>query len=240
MIIGVSMMYLFTTSNAVTQQPNRSTQTTKVLYTHQTELTPSPPPKACSSKQRNFQTGVAFPQWGSMAYGESDTKWLTELPDMRTQTGACWVEIPILFSQASLIRPWMRNANLKMISVSAYLPLIDTPERVDPKQIFDLWKKTVKPALDSFALELGEPIFISEVGYRNSADVLYQSWKSTSSAPPDPVEPAAACDTALTNIISDRHILSSFFWGWDDVGAFSLNGMQAATVIHKHFESLQA
>jgi hypothetical protein len=134
----------------------------------------------------------------------------------------------------------MHNANLKMIGVSAYLPLIATPERVDPKQIFHLWKQTVKRALDDFALKLGEPIFISEVGYRNSADALYHSWEPTSSAPPDPEEQAAACDAALANIIPDQHLLGSFFWAWDDAESLNLKGLQAATVIHSHYKSLQA
>ena len=135
---------------------------------------------------------------------------------------------------------WVHNVNLKMIGVSAYSPIIDTPERVDPKQIFDLWKQAVKSALDNFSMALGEPIFISEIGFRNSADALYNSWESTSSAPSVPVEQAAACDAALANIIPDPHILGNFFWGWDDVGAFSLNGLQAAAVIHTRCESLQA
>jgi len=135
---------------------------------------------------------------------------------------------------------WMHNTELKMIGVSAYVSAADTPERVDPKQIFGLWKQTVKAALDNFAKALGEPILISEIGFRNSADTLYRSWEPTSSAPPDPEEQAAACDAALANIISDQHILGSFFWGWDDVQAFNLNGMQAATVIHSYYKSLQA
>ena len=127
-----------------------------------------------------------------------------------------------------------------MIGVSAYLPILNTPTRVDPKQIPDLWRQNVKLALDNFSTALGEPIFISEIGYRNSADALYHSWESTSSAPADQVEQAAACDAVLTNIASDQHILGSFFWGWDDAGAFNLKGLQAVNVIHTHYKSLQA
>jgi hypothetical protein len=367
-IVSASLVFLFTAGKALLRPVAVVTPTPKLLYTPLAELSDSRPSKPCGSKQRDFQMGIAFPQWGLTAYGENDTKWLAELPDLQTQTAACWVEMPVLLYQASLtsttitqgpstpsvssfnygvhlahalglhifvtpllqvngaqpwagaiqfttypqeqqwfesywqaIKPyavaaaqagveqlalgteyewlqenapdslwngliaelrsvfpgtltydmnwtslqkqppaWMRNANLKMIGVSAYLPLVDTPERVDPKQILNLWKQTVKRALDDFALALGEPIFISEIGYRNSADALYRSWEPTSSAPPDSVEQAAACDAALANIIPDPHILGSFFWGWDDVGAFSLNGLQAATVIHTHYESLQA
>ena len=365
-IISTTLTCIFTAGNAFIQQPAIATPTAP--YTPLAELAQSRPPKACNAKQRHFQMGVAFPQWGATAYSEKDANWLTELPDMRTQTAACWVEMPILFYQSSLtsttvtqgpgtpsvssfnygvylahalglhifvtpllqvngaqpwagaiqfttypqeqqwfesywqaIKPyavaaaqagveqlalgteyewlqenapdslwngliaelrsvfpgtltydtnwdilqkqppvWMRNANLKMIGVSAYLPLVDTPERADPKQIFDLWKQTVKRALDDFALALGEPIFISEIGYRNSADALYRSWEPTSSAPPDPVEQAAACAAALANIIPDQHILGSFFWGWDDAAAFNLNGLQAAAVIHSYYKTLQA
>ena len=367
-IVTASLVFLFTAGKALLQPVAVVAPTPKPLYTPLAELSESRPSKPCGSKQRDFQMGIAFPQWGPTAYGENDTKWLAELPDLQTQTAACWVEMPVLLYQASLtsttvtqgpstpsvssfnygvhlahalglhifvtpllqvngaqswagsihfstlaqeqrwfesywqaLKPyavtaaeagveqfaigteeewlqknapdslwkglianvrsvfpgtltynmnwtslqqqplaWMRNVNLKMIGVSAYLPIIGTPERVDPKQIFDLWKQAVKSALDNFSIALGEPIFISEIGFRNSADALYNSWESTSSAPPDPVEQAAACDAALANIIPDPHILGSFFWGWDDVGAFSLNGLQAATVIHTHYESLQA
>jgi hypothetical protein len=40
------------------------------------------------------------------------------------------------------------------------------------------------------------------------------------------------------NIISDKHILGSFFWGGDDTGAFNLHGMQAASVIHSYYQAL--
>ncbi len=136
------------------------------------------------------------------------------------------------------LRSWMRNAALKMIGVSAYFPLINTPQRVDPQRISGLWKQTVKRELDTFALKLGEPIFISEIGYRNSADALYRSWEPTSSAPADPVEQAAAYSAALANILPDQHILGSFFWGWDNAEAFNLHGLPAATVIQTHYKSV--
>jgi len=45
---------------------------------------------------------------------------------------------------------------------------------------------------------------------------------------------------ALANIIPDPNILGVFFWGWDDTGSFSLKGLQAASVVHTHYSSLQA
>jgi hypothetical protein len=365
-VVSASLVYLFTAGRAL-EQPSVTTPTT-IPFTPLAELSQSRPPTPCSAKQRDFQMGVAFPQWGTDAYSERDAKWLTELPNMRVQTAACWIEMPVLFYQASLtsmtvtqgpstpslasfnygvhlahalglhifvtpllqvngsqpwagaiqfstvqqeqkwfasywqaIKPyaiaaaqagveqfalgteeewlqqnapaslwnglianlrgvfpgtltydmnwtslqkqppaWMHNPGLKMIGVSTYLPIIDTPERVDPAQIFGLWKQKVKNQLDSFSTALGEPIFISEIGFRNSSDALYNSWESTSSAPADPAEQAAACDAALANILPDQHILGSFFWGWDDAGAFNLKGLQAAAVVHRYYMSLQS
>ncbi len=366
-IVSASLVYLFTAGNTSTQQ-HAVGRPTVARHTPLAELSQTHPVKPCSSKQRDFQMGVAFPDWGTTAYGESDTKWLTELPDMQKETAACWVEMPVLFHQSSLtsttvtqgpatsqlssfnygvqlahalglhvfvtlqlqaagpqpwsadiqfstytqeqqwfesywqaIKPyavaaaqdgveqfalgteygwleqnapaslwngliaelstvfpgtltydmnwsslqmpppsWMRNTHLKMIGVSAYSPLVDTPQRVDPKQIFTLWKQTVKRDLDNFSIALGEPIFLSEIGFPNSVDALYQPWNSFSTAPPDPQEQAAACDAVLANIIPDKHILGSFFWGWDNAEDFNLNGLQAATVIHTYYKSLQA
>jgi hypothetical protein len=321
----------------------------------------------CHLKGRNFQTGIAFPEWSPAGYGGGDQQWLSELPQMRAQTSACWVEMPVLFNQASLnatvvttgagtpslssfrygirfahaeglhvfvtfllqvggsqpwagviqlttytqerawftsywyaIRPylqvaqqegaeqlalgteeewlqenapvdlwnmlitnvsgvysgtltydinwtslvmkiptWMHNSALKMIGVSAYVPLVDTAESVDPQRISSLWAATVKQKLDTFALELGEPVFISEIGYRNSSDALYQPWVTQTSAPTDPTEQAAACGAVLTSAFNDEHILGSFFWGWDNVGAFGLKGTQAARAIQTQYQSLQ-
>ncbi len=99
-MVSATLVYLFTAGHALIQQLSGSvTPAANVPYTPIAELHPSQP---CSAKQRYFQMGVAFPQWSPTGYGTADTKWLTELQDMRTQTGACWVEIPILFFQSSL------------------------------------------------------------------------------------------------------------------------------------------
>jgi hypothetical protein len=135
---------------------------------------------------------------------------------------------------------WMHNSTLNTIGVSTYLPLTDTPQRVDPKQIFGLWKHIVKQAIDNFSEEVGKPLVLSEIGYPNSTDSLYHPWESHSTAPADPVEQAAALDAALANIIPDQHVLGTFFWGWDNTGDFDLHSVQAATVILKYYKSLQA
>ncbi len=107
-VMGASLGYVvLTTINTSTQHPvakldpTTTLKSTATLGTNPTEVT-EPPVKPCSSKQRDFQMGVAFPDWGTTAYGESDAKWLAELPGMQTGTAACWVEMPVLLHQDSL------------------------------------------------------------------------------------------------------------------------------------------
>lgn len=136
---------------------------------------------------------------------------------------------------------WMGNPHLKMIGVSAYSPLVTTPQRVDPSKISALWKSVVQLQLDSFAREVGKPIFLSEVGYPNSEYALYQPWNSSINTPADPQEQSAAMDAALAGALSDQHILGVFIWGWDNTGDFNLaNAPLTASVVHKHFTSLQS
>ncbi len=371
-IISASIVYLFVFGNISLQAKQLAAGPTTIAGTRVSETTPKPErtvkPKPCSSKQRNFEMGVAFPDWGKTAYGATDTKWLNELPQMQQATATCWVELPVLLHQDSLsattvtqgdpttslssynyginiahglglhvfvtmqlqssgsqswsgsinfanftqeqlwfqsywlaVKPyaiaaqhdgveqfsvgtefawleqnapaslwnqlidnvssvytgtltydmnwgsldvqpptWMRNPHMKMIGISAYSPLVNTPERVDPNKIAALWQQTVKLQLDNFSIELGEPVFLSEIGYPDSEYALYQPWNSSINAPADPQEQAAASDAALTNVIPDQRILGTFFWGWDNTGDFNLYDVPAASVIHSHYKSLQA
>ena len=324
-------------------------------------------PQLCSAKQRDFEMGVSFPQWSVDGYGGGDNEWLLGLPEMRRETGSCWVEMPLLMSQSSLTsttivpsnstptlaafsygirlahleglhvfvtallgangpqswaadikfpttdqeqqwfqgywagfkpyvqaaaqagaeqfaigteeqwlqinapdsmwnglienmhsvfpgaltydmnwsalplqpRDWMRNPLLKTIGISAYLPQNKIQERLSQKQISNLWKTSALPELDTFAKRLGKPIFLSEIGYRATADALYQTWGSTSSAPIDHREQMMACSAALENLLPDKYIAGTFFWGWTSTGAFNLVGSQAAAAIRSYYEPLQ-
>src|SRR5436190_12054412 len=76
LIFGTTLVSLFIAFDGIAQQPNRTTQRTKVSQTPVLTLKPSSPPAICQLKQRDFETGVASPQWSPMAYSESDTSWL--------------------------------------------------------------------------------------------------------------------------------------------------------------------
>jgi hypothetical protein len=134
---------------------------------------------------------------------------------------------------------WMRNPNLKMIGISAYLPQSSSHQRLDQQQIASLWQTQALPELDAFSNKLGEPIYISEIGYRATADAIYHPWESSSQAPADPEEQVAACSAALETIFPDKNILGIFFWGWNDTGAFNLIDSHAALAIRSYYQSWQ-
>jgi hypothetical protein len=51
--------------------------------------------------ERVFERGAIFPSYSAIAYGNSDTVWQQGIRQMKAQTGAQWIEMPILFSQAT-------------------------------------------------------------------------------------------------------------------------------------------
>jgi len=107
-VMGASLVYVVLTMGNISaphpvtnQEPTPALKSTATPVTIPTEVT-ALQAKPCSSKQREFQMGVAFPDWGTTAYGEGDTKWLSELHGMQTGTASCWVEMPVLLHQDSL------------------------------------------------------------------------------------------------------------------------------------------
>lgn len=49
----------------------------------------------------HFETGITYPQWSPTGYGSTDRAWMSEIQQIQTETGACWLEIPLLFVQTS-------------------------------------------------------------------------------------------------------------------------------------------
>jgi hypothetical protein len=132
----------------------------------------------------------------------------------------------------------MNNPLLKMIGISAYAPILDTSQRVDPTQMPALWNSKVKSLVDHYSMELKEPVFLSEVGYRDTADAFFQPWQSKSSAAIDPVEQQGACASVLVNVLSDSHVLGTFFWAWDGSGELNLKNSPAALAIQHYYQPL--
>jgi hypothetical protein len=131
-------------------------------------------------------------------------------------------------------RDWMKNSNLDFLGVSVYRPLTTRPAPRDADGLTTLWQYKIGDMLDALALASGKDIILSEIGYRNSADALYQPWQWKSSAPADPDLQAAAYEAALQNIIRDPYIAGAFFWGWS-VPAFAPNWLPAAQTLHRWY-----
>jgi hypothetical protein len=130
---------------------------------------------------------------------------------------------------------WLRDPRLTFIGVSEYISLSEAPVRLDAQTMIELWREQIKTRLDQLAEQLNRRIVITEIGYRNSADALYQVWSPTSTAPADPQEQADAYNAALTNVMTDEHLAGIFFWGWDGVARFSIRGQKASEVLHRWY-----
>lgn len=133
---------------------------------------------------------------------------------------------------------WMKNPALNLIGVSEYIPLSDTPGRVDPSAMPNLWRDKVGKLIDTFAAQVGKPLILSEIGYRDSGDALYNPYSEQSSEPVDAQEQAGAYAATLINVFADPHIVGVFFWGWDNVGRLGIAGQQAAQVVHRWYVSV--
>ena len=146
---------------------------------------------------------------------------------------------------SSLYNPipsWMSNPLLATIGVSEYIPLTDTPQRLDPSVLPSLWRTNIAKLLDALAVKIGHPVIISEIGYRNSAYALYRPWQRDAKAqaePPDTQEQAAAYDAALRDTLTDKNIAGIYFWAWS-VPLFQPNWKPAAKVLFKWYTSPDA
>lgn len=137
------------------------------------------------------------------------------------------------------ISSWMRSSLLTSIGVSVYIPLTNVPGRLEPKTIPALWRAKIGKVLDTLSVQLNKPVLISEIGYRNSPDALYQPWAMQTLPGTDPEEQAAAYDAALQNVIVDSHITGIFFWAWS-FPPFQPNGQPAAQVLYNWYTSRRA
>jgi hypothetical protein len=131
-------------------------------------------------------------------------------------------------------RSWMSNSSLTYLGVSVYRPLTTRPAPRDADGLSALWRYKIGDMLDQLSVQSGKHIVLSEIGYRNSADALYQPWQWKSTAPADPELQAAAYEAALENSLRDPNIVGAFFWGWS-VPAFSPNWLPAAQTLHRWY-----
>ena len=136
------------------------------------------------------------------------------------------------------IPTWMHDSRLSTIGVSAYIPLTPTPQHLNINQIPLLWKNVVGQKLDRFAQQLGKPILLSELGYRDTAFAGYRPENMYEKEPRDDLEQAALFDAALRNVVYDTHITGIFIWAWS-FPPFAPNGKLAAQILHRWYTALR-
>src|SRR5262249_3766845 len=74
-------------------------------------------------------------------------------------------------------RPWMHAPRLTYLGVSMYRSLGPRPMRLSLSQLQEVWRQDVLPALHRFSSATGKRLLLSEIGYKNSRDTLYNPWQ---------------------------------------------------------------
>jgi hypothetical protein len=129
------------------------------------------------------------------------------------------------------VRRWMANAQLAAIGVSIYQSLVSRPMALPVPGIEHVWKTTFLPLLDALSMQTKKPVIISEIGYRNATDALYQPWVHTTAAPPDPQLQADAYEGALQSALGDPHVVGTYFYAWGNP-PWAPENLPAAQVLH--------
>jgi len=185
---------------------------------------------AIGTELQSLQKTVAAPKWNQLIARIRTIFKNTLTYDMN------WYSL----SQSQPQPEWLKNPELAMIGVSSYIPLTDVAQRIDPQNMPALWQNKIRVHLDALSTEVGKPVLISEIGYRNTSDALYRTWEAHSNAALDSQEQAGAFDAALANTFADTQIGGIFFWGWDDVDQFTIKNRPAAQVLLKWYSQAQA
>ncbi len=134
-------------------------------------------------------------------------------------------------SRWSLPYHWMKNPHLTYLGVSEYESLAPAPERRTVSQMESVWQSTILPELDRISEQLGKQILVSEIGYRNATDALFQPFIHSTTARADPDLQAAAYEAALIEIYGDPHFAGVYFWAWS-VPPFDPNWQPASKILY--------
>ncbi|HLI70912.1 MAG TPA: hypothetical protein VKV19_14235 [Ktedonobacteraceae bacterium] len=355
----ISLSLLFSACNSASGQSQPVVSATRPVAS----ITLSPTPSVPTLLRPDLERGMIYPQWGPSSYGDTDTTWLQGIKDIKAQTGATWLEIPVLLEQNTIystsvgagpatpsvdafasgvrsavaagyhvffipllgvntpgdwsgvvqisrpyqqvwfdsywnaLKPyaeaaqengaeqmaigtelvwlednapaslwnqliarvqsvfkgtltydmnwypslteapasWLRNPALAKIGLSEYVPLEDSPGRIDPNALPALWRNRVGKLIDAFSAQVGKQIILTEIGYADTSDGLSDPYYAQSTAPSDQAEQAAAYEAALSNVFADTRIAGIFFWGWSDVGRLGIEGHQAVQVVYRWY-----
>jgi hypothetical protein len=137
------------------------------------------------------------------------------------------------------IPDWFSDPDLSEVGVSTYFSLSDLPQHLDPATLSGLWQERVGTELDALATALGKPIFISEIGYRNTNNAGYLPYAENIGTDElrDDAQQAALYNAALQNVSTDESIDGIFFWAWS-LSPFAPNQKPAARTLFNWFSRL--
>jgi len=156
--------------------------------------------------------------------------------------GSAWKNDSAKSALTTAVAKIVTGPYLSALGISEYIPLTNLQQRLDPRLLPALWKEDIRQLLDRVAVQLGKPLLLSEIGYRDTQDALYNPWQrdvTEIAQPADPEEQAAAYNAALSNVIVDPHIAGVFFWAWS-VPLFAPNWRPAAKVLNRWYTSYLA
>ncbi|OLZ11203.1 glycoside hydrolase family 113 [Sulfobacillus thermosulfidooxidans] len=132
--------------------------------------------------------------------------------------GPLWVDLN--WASVGQFEPWLKDSLIADIGVSAYFPLEQTPHPLPYAAILSRWNTRVLPRLNQLSAWSGHPVGLSELGFKNASNALYEPYTHLTTTLPDP----RLQDHALMAAIKDSQTLpllgGIFVYAWD-MGYFS-------------------
>ncbi|HEX7735184.1 MAG TPA: hypothetical protein VF458_09975 [Ktedonobacteraceae bacterium] len=132
---------------------------------------------------------------------------------------------------------WMSDSLLTAVGVSSYYSVTTEEVSAPRAQLPALWRSRVEAHLDKLSMDIGKPVFISEIGYRDTNYAGYKPYQAVDDGQRDDQMQAALYNAALEDIATDHQIDGIFIWAWS-VPPFAPNDKPAAQVLQQWFEKL--
>ncbi|MEO9030522.1 MAG: hypothetical protein ABI413_17080 [Ktedonobacteraceae bacterium] len=126
---------------------------------------------------------------------------------------------------------------LDTLGVSTYWSVTPTSLRLSQAQAVTLWKQNVQSHLDAITRQVGKPVVVTEIGYRNVPDAGYLPYVADRNGPQDDQEQAILYNAAMQNIASDQNISGVFWWAWS-LPPWLPNNVASSQVLTRWFSAL--
>ncbi len=197
---------------------------------------------ALAQRERVEQLAIAT-EWSKLSYVAPVALWETLLAQVASRySGHITYDMNWGEAQPTPSGPfptWMSDPRLYALGMSEYKPLLSYTGTLAPGSIAGQWASRIRPMIDGVVLHTGKRVLLSEVGYRPTADLFYESWRgtNTTSSPVDLAEQQAALNATLQNTLgADTGVIGTYFWGWRNAGLFSLADTPAVATIARWYE----